>query len=109
MCIEYIDSYISDLKTNHSLRFIILDHHINGIFIIKHNLEKYIEDLNKIYGYCSFVIDAIFCNNSIYICEIGLKNFDYTQFKKTESKLKKLSLSKKEYFKFIKNNILKNC
>jgi hypothetical protein len=137
MCVEYIDSYIDCLKTNHSLRFIILgnkiidyyfrpsnkwnihnndqiddkiieaDKYFKNIFDdnIKYYLQKYIDNLNDIYGYCSFAIDAIFNDNSIYICEIGLKNYDYTQLKKTNYKLKKLSLSKEEYFKFIKNNI----
>lgn len=70
----------------------------------KAHIQNYLNEVYKIYGNGFFTYDLIFNNNKLYICEIGLKNYDdsYAYFiNNNKIKLNKISLQKdklKQYY-----------
>ena len=141
ICVEFINSYIKELKCNHCIRFMIINNKITDYYfrpsnkwnihtndqlqnkqkIIKSDLyfklyfnknidliNEYIDNINNIYGNGFYSIDLILNNNKLYICEIGLKNYDYSYvdyLKKNNIVINKNTLNKYKLKKIYYNII----
>lgn len=108
LAIQYVNSQLLNLKSNHLLRLVIvndtlIDYYLkvsnkwniqmkninidkikSGTNFIKpfideniNEINNYIKKVHAIYGNGFYVWDVIIQNNKMYICNIGLKYFDY--------------------------------
>lgn len=77
--------------------------------IHKPSLENYFNKIYKIYGNGFYAYDIIYNEkqNKYYICELGLKIFDYTFCNYSSKYIDKLSFDKNNLKKYYKNQILK--
>lgn len=141
--VEYINSYIDELKCNICIRFMVSNNklmeyyfrpslnwniHVSDIDTNmlkvcdlyyekiynnhKREIENYFVKISNVLGNGFFAYDIIYSNNKYYICEIGLKYFDFTMYDKCKDPsgkfyLDKLSFDENRLIKYYKDLLTK--